>query len=235
MSATAREDWPVAEAALRNFLERAPDDPCLHFNLARILRRLGRTEDALHSARASLDRHAIHQGALFEEAACLMDLGVPLRRSRSCFHFLFGPLPRRRGRLRQSRPPAPASGRPSTGTGGLRQGVERVAPNSACRGLNSCAGPAAWLSERPRARSSGKRSEGCSCRLQRLRPVLRHPPAPAFAGTGSVRGIQHSPHMLLLDGWPGPRRAMTMEGFVLTDGMPPRPAPRGGLSLSSPW
>ncbi|PTW62472.1 tetratricopeptide repeat protein [Breoghania corrubedonensis] len=84
MSAAAREDWPVAEAALRDLLKSAPDNPSLHYNLALVLRRQGRAESALEAVRACLVLSAAHQGARFEKAACLMDLGY-LREAEAAF------------------------------------------------------------------------------------------------------------------------------------------------------
>ncbi|MEI2386258.1 tetratricopeptide repeat protein [Breoghania sp. JC706] len=75
MSAAARKDWPVAEAALRDLLKSAPDNPSLHYNLALVLRRRERHEAALAALRACLALNPSHRGARFEDAACLMDLG----------------------------------------------------------------------------------------------------------------------------------------------------------------
>lgn len=75
MAAAARGDWPAAEAALRELLPDTPDNPSLHYNLGLVLRRQGRFDEALAAIRTALDLQPGHQGALFEQAACLMDLG----------------------------------------------------------------------------------------------------------------------------------------------------------------
>lgn len=75
MAAAARGDWPGAEAAVRALLQAAPDNASLHYNLSLALRNLGEFGPALDAARQALALAPGHQGALFQQAACLMDLG----------------------------------------------------------------------------------------------------------------------------------------------------------------
>ncbi|WP_321499493.1 tetratricopeptide repeat protein [Breoghania sp.] len=75
MSATARKDWPEAEAALRDLLLADPRNAALHCNLARVLNMQGRPAEAFRSVRDCLTLDPDHRAARFEKASCLMALG----------------------------------------------------------------------------------------------------------------------------------------------------------------
>ncbi len=75
MSATARKDWPEAEAALRDLLLADPRNAALHCNLARVLNMQSRPAEAFRSVRNCLALDPDHRAARFEKASCLMALG----------------------------------------------------------------------------------------------------------------------------------------------------------------
>jgi len=83
-SAIGREDWPAAERALRGLLTRFPGDASLAYNLGLALKRQGQATAALDSFEAALARDPRHGKAMFERAACLMDLGR-LTQARAAF------------------------------------------------------------------------------------------------------------------------------------------------------
>lgn len=74
MQAASVGDWPVAEKALRVLLGQAPDNAALHYNLGLVLRHRERFGEALESVGQALALEPGHQGALFEQGACLMGL-----------------------------------------------------------------------------------------------------------------------------------------------------------------
>ncbi len=67
-------DWKQAQAALSLLLERTPEQPSLLYNLALVLRRQNKNAEALDALDKAL-KLAPHQGAAYERAATLMDMG----------------------------------------------------------------------------------------------------------------------------------------------------------------
>ncbi len=71
----ARGDWPAALAGLEALGRTSPPNASLAYNRALVLRRLGRTTDALDAFDAALAIDPTHANARFERASALMDAG----------------------------------------------------------------------------------------------------------------------------------------------------------------
>ena len=68
-------DWPAADRALDALLRADPRNPALHYNRGLVRRRLDRPAYAVAAYDAALGLAPDHANAVFERAACLLDLG----------------------------------------------------------------------------------------------------------------------------------------------------------------
>lgn len=69
------EDWPAAESLAFKMAGLQPQNPSLQYNLAVVLRRQGRSSDALPVLDRALKLMPGHHNAAFERACALMDTG----------------------------------------------------------------------------------------------------------------------------------------------------------------